>query len=71
MNTFFAERKQEDLARSAFKFWTENSCLEWKENCAEKPVIMISELGGCFSHIGPQSRATQPMSLSWNSCGGF
>ncbi|KAH7709860.1 astacin-like metalloprotease [Aphelenchoides avenae] len=82
------ERKQEDLARSAFKFWTENSCLEWKENCGEKPVVMISELGGCYTHLGPDSKGflqgpngeiendkeyadTMPMSLSWDSCGGF
>ncbi|KAH7715926.1 metalloproteinase [Aphelenchoides avenae] len=82
------DRKQADLARSAFKFWTENSCLEWKENCEEKPVVMVSEIGGCFTSLGPDSKGiyekpngeivsdkeyadTMPMSLNWDSCGGF
>ncbi|KAH7715325.1 hypothetical protein AAVH_17331 [Aphelenchoides avenae] len=78
------DRKQEDLARSAFKFWTENSCLEWKENCEEKPVVMISEMGGCFTRLGPDTKPTHgevegdkeyadtmPLSLGWDDCGGF
>ncbi|KAH7719144.1 metalloproteinase [Aphelenchoides avenae] len=43
------------LARSAFKWWTENSCLEWKEGCADKPVMTIDDQGACFTHLGPDT----------------
>ncbi|KAH7713379.1 metalloproteinase [Aphelenchoides avenae] len=30
------------VARAAFQFWTENSCLTWEEGCLNRPVIKIS-----------------------------
>ncbi|KAH7716156.1 metalloprotease III [Aphelenchoides avenae] len=42
-----------DIARKAFQFWTENSCLRWEEGCVGKPTIVISTDGrGCNTSPG-------------------
>ncbi|KAH7694942.1 hypothetical protein AAVH_38006, partial [Aphelenchoides avenae] len=30
------------IARKAFQFWTENSCLTWQEGCVSEPTIKIA-----------------------------
>ncbi|KAH7708339.1 metalloproteinase [Aphelenchoides avenae] len=51
-----------EVARQAFKFWTENSCLTWEENCANKPVIAVhTDLAGCWTTVGRAYRT-----LSYN-----
>ncbi|KAH7716409.1 Protein NAS-28 [Aphelenchoides avenae] len=42
-----------EVARQAFRFWTENSCLTWQENCVSQPTVVISTDGDkCFTMIG-------------------
>ncbi|KAH7711441.1 CRE-NAS-32 protein [Aphelenchoides avenae] len=41
------------IARKAFQFWTENSCLTWQEGCAGKPTVKVTTNGvGCFTTKG-------------------
>ncbi|KAH7709522.1 CBN-NAS-28 protein, partial [Aphelenchoides avenae] len=37
-----------EVARQAFRFLTENSCLAWQENCATQPVVTVNtSSAGC------------------------
>ncbi|KAH7709798.1 CBN-NAS-31 protein [Aphelenchoides avenae] len=42
-----------ELMRKAAQYWTENTCLTWKEGCTGKPTVMIHTNGdGCYTTPG-------------------
>jgi hypothetical protein len=65
-------------AKEAFQFWTDNTCLEWKEGCQTKPIIKIFPGDGCYTNKGrlisgfrgsdPLFADEQPMSLQEPGC---
>ncbi|KAH7694865.1 NAS-31 protein, partial [Aphelenchoides avenae] len=57
------------VARDAFQYWTQMTCLEWKEGCATKPPIKIFKGDGCYTLKGRKTfLQEQQMSLQEPGC---
>ncbi|KAH7675941.1 CBN-NAS-27 protein, partial [Aphelenchoides avenae] len=41
-----------NLIRQGLNWWTENTCLTWKEDATPKKKVKIFKGAGCFSHAG-------------------